>query len=161
MSLLKIEEIIHDILIQKGMTLCTAESCTGGSIAGRLTRVPGASQFFAGGFIPYSNALKMKILKVPKQMLDDYGAVSAEVVSQMAAEALLLAETDWSLAVSGIAGPEGGTLEKPVGTIWAAIVHRNSKPYIWHMHVLGNRETIIEKTVNLTLEKLYELVKSC
>lgn len=158
----KMEEAIQNLLIQKKMTLAVAESCTGGSIAAKLTRIPGASKYFLGGLVPYSNQMKTHLLNIPEDMLEKHGAVSPEVVAKMSMEALSLANSDWSLAVSGIAGPDGGTPEKPVGTVWAAILQKNHEPFVWNMLLRGSREVIIEKTVNITLGQLYALInKSC
>lgn len=156
----KIEEAVHSLFIRKGITLSTAESCTGGGISASLTRVPGASKYFLGGVIAYSNAMKMHLLNVSEKDLLEHGAVSSQVVIQMAEGVLKQANSDWSLAVSGIAGPEGGSLEKPVGTIWAAIAHANHEPEAWEMHFQGSREMIIEKAVNHCLGRLYTKVNS-
>ncbi len=101
-------------------TLATAESCTGGSIAAAITEVPGSSAWFMAGWVTYSNAAKQRDLGVPADLLERHGAVSGPVVEAMAAAARLRAGTDWSIAVSGVAGPGGGSAEKPVGTVWLA-----------------------------------------
>jgi len=111
---------VLELLQQRGQTLTVAESCTGGLIASMLTRVPGASDSFKAGFVTYSNHMKETLLGVNRELLAEQGAVSEEVVVQMAAGALARAEADYAVAVSGIAGPDGGTPEKPVGTVWMA-----------------------------------------
>ena len=113
-------ERVLQLLRARGATLTTAESCTGGLIASMLTRVPGSSEGFHAGFVTYSNAIKQSVLGVSAQTLVQHGAVSEEVVREMALGALQRSSADYAIAVSGIAGPDGGTLEKPVGTVWLA-----------------------------------------
>ena len=120
-----IQNVVGQLLIEKGKTLSTAESCTGGYIAHLITSVPGSSAYFMGGTTPYSYDLKEKVLQVKAETLNTYGAVSEETVREMITGSLDLMETDITIAVSGIAGPTGGTPEKPVGTIWLAIGDRN------------------------------------
>ena len=107
-------------LTEANLTITTAESCTGGLIASMLTREPGASALFEAGFVTYSNSMKTKLLGVPEQLLHNYGAVSQEVVMAMAQGALDVSSADLAIAVSGIAGPSGGSKDKPVGTVWIA-----------------------------------------
>ena len=114
------------LLAERGARLTTAESCTGGDIAATLTQVPGASQVFDAGFVTYSNAIKQQVLGVDASVLASAGAVSEAVVLQMAAGALRISGADYAIAVSGIAGPDGGSAEKPVGTVWIAWGARNS-----------------------------------
>ena len=111
---------VLELLRERGKSLTTAESCTGGLIASMLTRIPGSSQSFHAGFVTYSNAIKQSVLGVNAQTLSDNGAVSDEVVREMALGALQRSGADYAIAVSGIAGPDGGTEEKPVGTVWLA-----------------------------------------
>ncbi len=113
-------ESVLQLLRARGATLTTAESCTGGLIASMLTRVPGSSDCFHAGFVTYSNAIKQSVLGVPEETLAAHGAVSEEVVREMALGALDRSGADYAIAVSGIAGPDGGTAEKPVGTVWLA-----------------------------------------
>jgi nicotinamide-nucleotide amidase len=108
------------LLTASGKTLTTAESCTGGLIASMLTEVPGASAVFEAGFVSYSNAMKQKLLDVSAQTLAQFGAVSEAVVLEMARGALAKSGADYAIAVSGIAGPDGGSEEKPTGTVWIA-----------------------------------------
>ncbi len=115
------EEVVGKLLMEKGKTLSTAESCTGGYIAHLITSIPGSSNYFTGSVISYSNDIKIKELGVKPVDLDKYGAVSKQVVEQMAAGVREKLGTDYSLATSGIAGPDGGTDEKPVGTVWIAL----------------------------------------
>jgi nicotinamide-nucleotide amidase len=113
-------ERVLQLLRARGATLATAESCTGGLIASMLTRVPGSSDGFHAGFVTYSNAIKQSVLGVSAQTLAQHGAVSEEVVREMALGALDRSGADYAIAVSGIAGPDGGTADKPVGTVWLA-----------------------------------------
>ncbi|MDR2586340.1 MAG: CinA family nicotinamide mononucleotide deamidase-related protein [Prevotellaceae bacterium] len=116
-----LEEVIAKLLLEKKYTLSTAESCTGGKIGSIFTSLEGASNYYHGGIIAYHNNIKEKILNVPRQLIDTYGAVSQQCVEAMAMGAQQLFHTDWVIATSGIAGPSGGTKEKPVGTLWIAI----------------------------------------
>jgi len=110
-------------LLSRGLTVAVAESCTGGLLGGELTSVPGASDWFAGGVISYSNRVKSNLLGVPSETLDRHGAVSRQVVEAMAEGVRDLVGSDAAMAVSGVAGPSGGTPEKPVGTVWMAVSH--------------------------------------
>lgn len=112
---------IGAILQKKGQTLSVAESCTGGLVGLLLTSEPGSSEWFIGGIIAYADRIKTDLLGVPKEMIQKYGSVSNEVVAAMAGGIRSLTGTDYSLSVSGIAGPAGGTLEKPVGTVCMAV----------------------------------------
>ncbi len=113
-------------LSDKDLKITTAESCTGGLIASMLTREAGASALFEAGFVTYSNAMKTKLLDVPEKLLSEYGAVSQEVVIAMAQGALKSSSADLAIAVSGIAGPDGGSSDKPVGTVWIAWGTKNN-----------------------------------
>ncbi len=119
------EAAIASLLKEKHRSVSTAESCTGGNIAKLITRIPGSSAWFKGSIVAYANEIKSKYLDVPQEMLEKYGAVSQQVVEQMAKSCLFLFETDYSVATSGIAGPDGGTISKPVGTVWIAIASRS------------------------------------
>ena len=114
------------LLEERGKTVGTAESCTGGHIAHRITSVAGSSAWFRGSIVAYSNQIKEKLLHVPQPILEEHGAVSRQVVEAMATNALDVLGTDFSIAVSGIAGPGGGTAEKPVGTVWIAVASKNA-----------------------------------
>jgi PncC family amidohydrolase len=118
---MSLEEKIGELLKAKKMTLSTAESCTGGSIAALITSVPGSSEYFKGGVVAYSNEVKMNMLYVSPETLQKYGAVSRETVIEMVQGVMESMKTDCAVATSGIAGPGGGTPEKPVGTIWIAV----------------------------------------
>lgn len=129
-----LQQVIAELLVSENMTLSTAESCTGGNIAKMVTSVPGSSVFFKGSVVAYSNQIKKSLLNVPDKIIDMYGAVSREVVESMAIGACGKLNTDYSISTSGIAGPTGGTEEKPVGTVWIAVSGPNgtiSKKYIF------------------------------
>lgn len=117
----QLEDVIGMMLKKRGKSLATAESCTGGYVAHRITAIPGSSSYFMGSVIAYSNEVKMNQLQVLPETLEKHGAVSEQTVIEMAKGALNLLKTDLSVAISGIAGPGGGTPEKPVGTIWLAV----------------------------------------
>ena len=119
-----LEKVIGEILIQKQKTVTVAESCSGGNIAHKITSVAGCSAYYNGSIITYSNEQKMKKLEVSKQTLKNHGAVSEQTVEQMAQGVLKLIPSDYSIAVSGIAGPTGGTEEKPVGMVWIAVADK-------------------------------------
>jgi nicotinamide-nucleotide amidase len=116
-----LESIAGELLCKKGATLATAESCTGGCIAHRITSVSGSSAYFKGGIVAYSNEIKVKVLGVNPAILEKFGAVSSEVASQMAEGALRALNTDYALSTTGIAGPAGGTKDKPTGLCWFGI----------------------------------------
>ena len=129
------EIVIGKLLKEKGQSLCTAESCTGGKIAHMLTSVPGSSAYYKGSVIAYDNSIKKELLGVPGEIIEKSGAVSEEVVRRMAEGAMKLMKADFSLATSGIAGPDGGTESKKVGTIWIAVASR--KGCVAQKHVFG------------------------
>ena len=120
-----LEMVIGDLLKSKNKTLCTAESCTGGEIAHLITRVAGSSSYYQGSVIAYSNTVKTQLLGVQKETIEKSGAVSEQTVKEMAEGARKLFKTDFALATSGIAGPDGGTEDKPVGTLWIAVASEN------------------------------------
>jgi nicotinamide-nucleotide amidase len=139
------------------LQVTTAESCTGGWIAKALTDVAGSSQWFGEGFVTYSNAAKQRRLGVPATLLTAHGAVSEAVVKAMAAGALEAAGADLAVAVSGIAGPDGGTPGKPVGTVWFCWARRGGRQprsVTLRRRFLGDRESVRRKTVRLALRGL-------
>ncbi|MGE5073933.1 MAG: CinA family protein [Anaerolineae bacterium] len=117
-----LEERVGDLLRQRGLKLATAESCSGGLLADRLTNVPGSSDYFVGGFVSYAYEAKVASLGVSWDTLHKYGAVSAETVLEMARGACRVLEADLAISISGIAGPGGGLPNKPVGTTWFGLV---------------------------------------
>lgn len=120
-----LEILIGNLLREKNLTVSTAESCTGGSIAAKLTSVPGSSDYFKGGIVAYSNEIKESLLGVSSETLKKQGAVSEETVIEMVKGAMKALKTDCAVSTSGIAGPGGGTKEKPVGTVWIAAAYKN------------------------------------
>ncbi|WP_294616914.1 CinA family protein [uncultured Bacteroides sp.] len=122
---MKLEEEVGELLKAKNLSLSTAESCTGGGIAALITSVPGSSEYFSGGIVAYSNEIKESLLHVSTETLAKYGAVSCETVVEMAKGAMKTLKTDCAVATSGIAGPGGGTPEKPVGVVWIAVAYKN------------------------------------
>lgn len=144
-------------LIANGKTIATAESCTGGNIAHNITLLAGSSQYFLGGIVSYANEVKMNVLGVHKEDLEKYGAVSQAVVESMATGACKAIGSDYSVATSGIAGPGGGSDEKPVGTVWMAVSdEKKTVSKLWHFD--GNREEIIEKATKTAIFMLLEIV---
>lgn len=150
----RLEDLLQHRFIDKGWTLATAESCTGGAIAARLTKVPGASNYFAGGVVAYTNELKERVLNVPGDLIARFGAVSEETVKAMAEGVLALTGANFSLSVSGVAGPTGGSDDKPVGTVWIGIAGRGRPTAAYKIRGFGNREMVIETAVNLSLGHL-------
>jgi nicotinamide-nucleotide amidase len=131
-----LEMVIGKLLVSGKASLCTAESCTGGEIAHMLTSVPGSSDYYKGSVIAYDNTVKQQLLGVKKETLSKYGAVSEEVVSEMAEGARILFNTDFAVATSGIAGPDGETGLKPVGTLWMAVA--SEKGIVAEKRIFGN-----------------------
>ncbi|RUO68717.1 CinA family protein [Idiomarina ramblicola] len=142
----------------KQQTVCTAESCTGGGIGYAITEVAGSSAWFNGGLITYTNALKQKLLSVEPSVLEKYGAVSETCVRQMAKGAIAACDADWSIAVSGVAGPAGGTADKPVGLVWMAIANKE-KCWVWSDNFDGDRTKIRLQTLDSVLRKLINLIE--
>lgn len=153
----KIEEAVHLHFVRKGYTLSAAESCTGGRLASMLTAIPGASQYFLGSIVAYSNSFKTDFLGVPDELLQEKGAVSEDVVREMLSGLLQRTKSDFGVAITGIAGPDGGTPEKPVGTVWCAVGHRSGIVQAWMFKARGNREMVINRSVNVVLSRLLQL----
>ncbi len=120
-----LEEVVGKLLVANNKTVATAESCTGGYLSHLITFISGSSAYYKGSIIAYSNEVKMKILGVSSETLEKYGAVSKQTVTEMAIGVKNLSQTDYAIAVSGIAGPDGGSEDKPVGTIWIAVASDN------------------------------------
>lgn len=152
---LTLEEIIGELLTKGKKTLAVAESCTGGYIAHLITSVPGSSKYFEGSMVSYSNEVKREILNVREDNLKRRGAVSEEVVSDMALNTMGLFDVDYTIATSGIAGPDGGTPEKPVGTVWIAVatpVRLVTK--LFHFGNRTGRKQIVERASHAALNML-------
>jgi nicotinamide-nucleotide amidase len=153
-----VEEMIGNLLTTKGMTLSTAESCTGGFIAHKITTVPGSSKYFKGSVVSYSNEVKVNVLNVLSDDIQLYGAVSRQVVEQMADNVRRLLKTDYALATSGIAGPDGGTAEKPVGLVWISV--SSPKGVVSREFKFGNvRIQNIERTAQTAMLMLKEVIE--
>jgi nicotinamide-nucleotide amidase len=131
-----LEMVIGKLLKSAKKTVCTAESCTGGEVAHLLTSVAGSSAYYKGSVIAYANSVKTQLLGVEEYIIEKYGAVSQETVKEMAIGARKLLNTDYAVATSGIAGPDGGTETKPAGTIWIAVA--SEKEVVFEKHVFGN-----------------------
>ena len=158
-----LEIIIGEKLRCLGQTIGTAESCTGGSIASLLTSVAGSSDYYAGSIVAYANSVKQTVLDVSESDLHQYGAVSRQVVEQMAKGALRVLGCDWAVATSGIAGPGGGTPEKPVGTIWIAVAGKNgvvTKNYCFNTIREQNIRRAVNMALLLVLESLAPLTRN-
>jgi len=147
-------QLAHTVLVrclEKKIKLAVAESCTGGLLSATLTQVQGISAVFWGGCVSYSNEAKMKLLGVPAHMIENYGAVSIEVAQMMAEGALRIFQVDVAVAISGIAGPTGGSFEKPVGTVAIVAAHKNGTVLpTWH-RFLGGRNDIQNQSVQHAL----------
>ena len=153
----QIEEIVARMLTEKKQTVATAESCTGGNIARLLTSISGSSAYFKGSVVAYANEVKENVLRVNFADIRQYGAVSEQVVTQMADNIRHLMDTDYGIATSGIAGPTGGTPEKPVGTIWIAVASK-SKIVTKLLHYGNNRESNIQRSSIAALNLLREMI---
>lgn len=149
---------LGEALLERGGMLALAESCTGGGIAEAVTRIPGSSRWFDRGFVTYSNAAKEEMLGVSPETLARWGAVSEQTVGEMAAGALRKSRAEWAAAVSGIAGPDGGTEEKPVGTVCFAWAGPGGTPETQTLYFSGNRQAVRRATVRAALEGLLERV---
>lgn len=155
---MKLEEKIGKVLEAKKLSLSTAESCTGGGIAALITSVPGSSDYFKGGIVAYSNEVKMSLLDVSAETLEMCGAVSRETVVEMAKGAMKRLKTDCAIATSGIAGPGGGTPEKPVGTIWIAVAYKSEIVTLKQIGDSGRTENT-QKAIQNALSLLYDSLK--
>ena len=152
-----LDELVHKSLIERGKTLATAESCTGGNIARLLTAQAGASAYFKGGVVAYSNEVKESVLGVKHCTLETYGAVSEETVREMVEGVRERLGADYAIATTGIAGPTGGTPEKPVGTVWVAVCNKE-KTVTQLMHYGDRRQQTIDRTTNQAFSMLMKLL---
>ena len=154
------EESIVRLLIERKATLSTAESCTGGHLANRITDVPGASAVFVEGFVTYSNLSKTELLGVSDDLLVAHGAVSEEVVRAMAEGALAKSGANHALATTGIAGPGGGSVGKPVGTVWLALSSRGEETVSWKQHLPLDRRAFKQAVTQSALDRLRRHLES-
>ncbi|RRS31731.1 MAG: hypothetical protein P794_03260 [Epsilonproteobacteria bacterium (ex Lamellibrachia satsuma)] len=157
-NIYKLTEEIIQKLTEQQQTITFAESCTGGRIAAAFTSISGASNVLKGSCVTYSNEIKHKWLGVETEILENFGAVSKECVSQMLDGIQKMAQSDYAIAVSGIAGPTGGTEFKPVGTVYIGILTPKDKK-IHHCLFKGNREEVQEQSTLFAIEKLNQALK--
>lgn len=148
---------IHKFLTKFKKTIAVAESCTGGELSNLLTQTPGSSKYFISGAVAYSNKAKETILKIPHPIIARYGAVSKHVASLMAKSIRKIAKTDFGIGITGIAGPTGGTLFKPIGTVFIAINSKNKK-ICKKFHFKGSRMAIRKRAALESLELLKKIL---
>ena len=150
---------LADRLLKHRQKVCTAESCTGGLIAKTFTDLAGSSDWFERGFVTYSNEAKSEMLAVPASLIEDYGAVSEAVATAMASGALRHSRADFSVSVTGVAGPGGGSDDKPVGTVWIALASAE-KMIAKRYQFDGDRQAVRVATMQTAIELLLDLVES-
>ena len=155
----KLEQVIADLLIKNNLTVSTAESCTSGLLASRLTDVPGSSQYFKGGSVCYSNELKINDIGIDKDLIERHGAVSEEVAKSLAKNIAQKNNTDLGIGITGIAGPDGGTEKKPVGLVFVGIFYKNNL-YIKEYNLTPDRITNRELTVTLCLNEIRKILRN-
>ncbi len=156
---------LASLCLQNKVQITTAESCTGGLVAKLITDQAGSSQWFERGFVTYSNTAKEQMLGVEHSLLEQWGAVSEPVAKAMAEGALSHSDADFALSITGIAGPDGGSAEKPVGTVcfgwaWYAGDDRHIKGSITTRHFQGDRDTVRNQSAYYALEQLFKLIQS-
>lgn len=154
-----ISQVLGELLQERELSVATAESCTGGNIAHRIVQMPGSSAYFLGSVVSYSNDVKAGVLDVSRSDIDTYGAVSRQVVEQMVAGVSRLMRTDCAIATSGIAGPDGGTPFKPVGTVWIA-AKSGERVVSECIHFDGDRNAVIEQATNHGMFMLIQLLRN-
>jgi nicotinamide-nucleotide amidase len=148
-----LESVVGELLLKKGATLATAESCTGGRIAHRITSIPGSSAYFTGGIVAYSNSVKMNILGVNPADIETFGAVSSEVARQMAEGVRKALNADYAVSTTGVAGPAGGTADKPVGLCWFGIATPEGTNTFSH-NFINDRQGNIAAAASVALNEL-------
>lgn len=155
-----LETRVGDLLNARNWTICTAESCTGGLVAHRLTNIPGSSKYVLGGIVSYSNAAKQKLLGVREATLIAYGAVSEQTAAEMVEGVRAVFDADVAVSITGIAGPGGGTPEKPVGLTYIGLLVRGQQPqvrrHVWH----GDREAVKTASANAALAWVVETLEA-
>lgn len=155
-ELMQLSEQVGQALKARGATVTTAESCTGGWVAKTLTDIAGSSAWFERGFVTYSNEAKSQMIGVSEATLLDYGAVSEPVVVEMAIGALRAARADYAISVSGIAGPDGGSAEKPVGTVWFGVASASGQGVTQRECFAGDREAVRRQATAYALNLLWQ-----
>lgn len=160
LGLTELSNLLGQALSGRGWMLATAESCSGGLLAGAVTAIPGSSGWFERGFVTYSNESKVELLGVNPATIARYGAVSEETAREMAEGAIIRSRANVALAITGIAGPDGGSAAKPVGTVWLAWSQRHIGTQAETHCIPGNREAVRHRVVTIALERLIALVKA-
>ncbi|MEA1064206.1 nicotinamide-nucleotide amidase [Apirhabdus apintestini] len=155
-ELMALSQSLGEALRRRSQTVTAAESCTGGWVAKVLTDIAGSSAWFERGFVTYSNDAKAQMLGVSLDALSAFGAVSEPVVRQMAQGALLAAKADYAIAISGIAGPDGGSVEKPVGTVWFGFATQENRILTYRKCFSGDREAIRMQATAFALKTLWQ-----
>lgn len=158
-ELAELSSLLSQALSERGWMLATAESCTGGLLAGAITAIPGSSGWFDRGFVTYSNESKTELLGVNPATIARYGAVSEETACEMVDGAITHSHADVAAAITGIAGPDGGSAAKPVGTVWLAWRHGNGGTQAEIHRFPGDRETVRHQAVTAALERLIALAR--
>ena len=153
----ELAQVLIEKLTQAGLIAATAESCTGGGVAYAITEISGSSQCFDRGFVTYSNDAKVQMLGVDPDIIKEYGAVSEQVVEQMASGAVQHSEADLAVAISGIAGPNGGTPEKPVGTVCLSWYNTHSGSKTATYLFVGDRSEVRTQAIRLALVGLIDI----
>lgn len=153
-----LEETIGSLLRESNLTLATAESCTGGLLGHLITNVPGSSDYYMGGMVTYSNDAKERLLGVNPETLESHGAVSRETVLEMAQGARLAFDAELGISISGVAGPAGGTPEKPVGLVWIGL-SATRYARAWEHHFPGNRLEVKQQSALAALQHLIDYVR--
>ena len=151
--------VLANLLLEKKKTLASAESCTGGNIAHSITVNAGSSDYFKGSIVAYSNEIKVNVLGVEQEAINDFGAVSEQVAKQMAIGAIKKIKTDYAIATTGIAGPTGGSEEKPIGTVWIAIANNKGECIAKRYNFFSSRENFINRTTNECFALLIRWIK--
>lgn len=155
-SLRDLAERLQRVCVARGVSVAVAESCTGGRIASAITLVPGSSAYFLGGIVSYANSAKEALLDVPRPVLDQHGAVSAQVALAMAAGARQRFGADLAVSVTGVAGPDGGTDAKPVGLVYVGVADASGsdvRRYLWTLDRAGNIEASAAAALQLMLDR--------
>ncbi|CAA6827007.1 MAG: Nicotinamide-nucleotide amidohydrolase PncC [uncultured Thiotrichaceae bacterium] len=150
---------LADLLTKHDAMVVTAESCTGGLVAKLMTDIAGSSQWFDRGFVTYSNEAKHDMLGVSLELIEEHGAVSEVVVAEMTNGALENSQATYALAISGIAGPTGGSPEKPVGTVCFSFQERNQEPQLITQHFTGDRVQVRRAAAEFSIQKMLTLLK--
>lgn len=153
-------KLLGTVLSASGKTLAVAESCTAGLLGGAVTSIPGSSLYFSGGVVAYGNSAKISLLGVPPDLISARGAVSREVALAMAEGVLSLFRADLAIAVTGIAGPGGGSRGKPAGTVWVAVVALGGVRYAHRFRFPGGREAVRRETVKASLRAAIDVLRT-